>query len=220
MTIVIGLTGGIGSGKSTVARLLADLGAAHIDADQVGHEAFKSGTPAYRDVVEAFGTGILTPTGEVDRKKLGQIVFDDPIARYRLNMIMWSRIWEMIASRVDELRKLNVGVVVVEAFGLIEAGWTRYVDQVWVTVASEKAVIERLKQGRHLEEKDILARVRSQMSNEERSRHADVIIQNDGVESDLRTVVKQSWDRVLRDASPGMSERPNAGNSGNSERSY
>jgi dephospho-CoA kinase len=77
LTIVIGLTGGIGSGKSTIAQYLAELGAVVIDADKVGHEAFMPGTPAYRDVIDAFGKEVMTPTGEIDRKKLGQIVFDD-----------------------------------------------------------------------------------------------------------------------------------------------
>jgi dephospho-CoA kinase len=202
MTIVIGLTGGIGSGKSTIAGYLADLGAAVIDADKVGHEAFKAGTPAWHDVVEAFGRGVVAPTGEIDRKKLGQIVFDSAQARERLNRIMWSRIWEMISQEIDGLRRRETPVVVVEAFGLIEAGWAPLVDRVWVTVASEKAVLERLKLQRQLDESDTLARIRSQLSNEERTRHADVVIENEGLPEAVRDRVKLHWESLRGGSAP------------------
>ena len=194
--IVIGLTGGIGSGKSTIARYLGELGAKVIDADTVGHEAFQPGTPAYQDVVEAFGDTILSQEGEIDRKKLGRIVFEDPQARERLNRIMWSRIWEMIETRTNELRDRKVGVVVVEAFGLIEAGWDRLVDQVWVAVASENAVLERLKRQRKMTDEEILSRMRSQLSVEERTRHADVVIHNEGEPEEVRAKVKELWSRI------------------------
>jgi dephospho-CoA kinase len=206
MTIVIGLTGGIGSGKSTISGYLAELGAAVIDADKVGHEAFQQGTQAWRDVVEAFGQGIVAPTGEIDRKKLGQIVFDKPESRERLNRIMWSRIWEMIAGKIDAYRRQGTGVVVLEAFGLIEAGWAPLVDRVWVTVASEKAVLERLRLQRQLRESDTLVRIRSQPSNEERSKHADIVIENEGSPEAVRAAVKRHWESLK---SPGPPERTN-----------
>lgn len=193
MTIVIGLTGGIGTGKSTISRYLEDLGAGVIDADKVGHEALKSGSHAWRDVVDTFGRGVVAPSGEIDRKKLSQIVFEDDRAREKLNRIMWSRIWEMITVRVDEFRRRNTEVVVVEAFGLIEAGWNRLVDQVWVTVASEKAVLERLKKQRQMPEAEILSRVKSQLSPQERARNADVVIQNEGDPDEVRAKVKEYW---------------------------
>ena len=196
MTIVLGLTGGIGSGKSTVAQNLAELGAGVIDADKVGHEVFMSGTPAYRDVIDGFGKEIVTPAGEIDRKKLGQIVFDDTKARERLNRIMWSRIWEMIDLRIDALRKQNTSVVVVEAFGLIEAGWTSLVDQVWVTVVSERVVVERLKKQRSLAEEETLARIRAQLSVQERLKYADVVINNDGKPEEVKARVKELWDKL------------------------
>ena len=196
MTIVIGLTGGIGSGKSTVAQYLAELGAGVIDADKVGHEVFMPGTPAYRDVIDAFGKEIVTQAGEIDRKKLGQIVFDDTKARERLNRIMWSRIWEMIDLRIDALRKQNLSIVVVEAFGLIEAGWTSLVDQVWVTVVSERVVVERLKKQRSLAEEETLARIRAQLSVQERLKYADVVINNDGKPEEVKARVKELWDKL------------------------
>jgi len=193
MTIIIGLTGGIGSGKSTVAQYLAEFGAVVIDADKVGHEAFQPGTPLYREVVAAFGRQVVTPGGEIDRKKLGQIVFADPEARERLNRMTWSRIWEMIVLRIDELRKCNTGVIVVEAFGLIEAGWHKLVDRVWVTAVSEKVVVERLQKQRGMTETEILARIRSQLSNEERIRYSDVVLWNEGTPEEVRGKVRELW---------------------------
>ncbi len=193
MTILIGLTGGIGTGKSTISRYLEEFGAGVIDADKVGHEALKPGTPAWTDVVDTFGRGVVSPSGEIDRKKLGQIVFEDDQAREKLNRIMWSRIWEMITARIDDFRKQNKDVVVVEAFGLVEAGWDRLVDQVWVTVASENAVLERLKKQRQMPETEILSRIKSQISPEERARNAKVVIQNEGEPSEVRAKVKEYW---------------------------
>ena len=191
--ILIGLTGGIGSGKSTVAGYLAECGAAVIDADKVGHEAFQKGTAAYQDVITLFGTGILDREGEIDRKKLGKIVFDNRQLREKLNRIMWSRIWEMIKSRIDDFRKQDKEVVVVEAFGFIEAGWHKLVDQVWVTVVPEKLVIERLKEQRGLAETEIKARIKSQLSTEDRNKYADVVIVNDGTPEELRGKIHQHW---------------------------
>lgn len=198
MTIVIGLTGGIGTGKSTISRYLEELGAGVIDADKVGHEALKPETPAWQDVVDTFGRGVVAPSGEIDRKKLSQIVFQDDRAREKLNRIMWSRIWEMITVRVDEFRRRKTEVVVVEAFGLIEAGWNRLVDQVWVTVAPEKAVLERLKKQRQMPEAEILSRMKSQLSPEERARNADVVIQNEGDPDEVRAKVKEYWAQLPR----------------------
>jgi dephospho-CoA kinase len=193
MTIIIGLTGGIGSGKSTVAQYLAELGAVVIDADKVGHEAFQPGTPLYNEVISAFGKEIIASDGNIDRKKLGQVVFADPEARERLNQMTWSRIWEMIVARINNLRQQNMDVVVVEAFGLIEAGWHKLVDRVWVVSVSEKAVVDRLKKQRGMTEAEILARIRSQPSNEERMKYADVVIRNEGKPEEVRRKVGELW---------------------------
>jgi dephospho-CoA kinase len=202
MTIVIGLTGGIGSGKSTISRYLEELGAGVIDADKVGHEVLRPGTAAWGDVVSVFGRDVVGPSGEIDRKKLAQIVFEDAKAREKLNQIMWSRIWELIVGRIDEFRTMNADVVVVEAFGLIEAGWYKLVDQVWVTVASENAVLERLKKQRNMSEADILSRMRSQMSVEDRTRYADVVIQNEGDPDEVRSKVREQWSQLGRGSKP------------------
>ena len=191
---VIGLTGGIGSGKSTVSQFLAELGAVLLDADKIGHEAFMPDTGAWRDVVAAFGREILAPGGEVDRQKLAEIVFRDPEALTRLNQIMHPRMYQMAEERIEECRRQGADVVVLEAALLIEANWTPLVDEVWVTVAPESAVLERLNKQRGLEREQTLARIRSQLSAEERIKQADVVINNDGDLDDIQTRVKELWD--------------------------
>ncbi len=194
MTKVLGLTGGIGSGKSTISQCLAELGAVILDADKVGHEAFKPNTEAWHDVVATFGRQILTPSGEVDRKKLGEIVFNNPEALSRLNQIMHPRMYDMMKAQIEEYRRGGVDVVVLEAAVLIEANWTPLVDEVWVTVAPEATVIKRLTEQRRLDEEQTLARIRSQLPQEERIKHADVVINNDGSVDELKTRVKELWE--------------------------
>lgn len=171
---VIGLTGGIGSGKSTVAQYLAELGAVTIDADKIGHEALKANTEVWQDIVTTFGRQILAPNGEINRKKLSEIVFNDPESLARLNQIMHPRMYEMAKSEIEEYRQQGVGMVTLEAALLIEAGWTSLVDEVWVTAASEATVLERLEKQRGPVEEQTLAYLRSQQSTEERMKHTTV----------------------------------------------
>ena len=194
---VIGLTGGIGSGKSTVSQFLAELGAVLLDADKIGHDAFQPDTEIWREVVAAFGKQILAPGGEVDRQKLGEMVFRNPEALSRLNQIMHPRMYDMAKARIEECRHRGVGVVVLEAALLLEANWTPLVDEVWVTVVPEAAVLKRLQEQRGLEEQQTLARIRSQLSSEERLKHADVVINNEGDLEGLKARVKELWDGLL-----------------------
>ena len=193
---VIGLTGGIGSGKSTVSQFLAELGAVILDADKAGHETFQPDTEAWREVVAAFGQEILSPDGEIDRKKLGEIVFGHPESLLRLNQIMHPRMYEMMKARIEEYRRQGVAVVVLEAALLIEASWASLVDEVWITVASEARILERLKEQRGLAEEQTLARIRSQLPSEERIKHADVVINNDGDLHAVKAKVKELWARL------------------------
>jgi len=196
---VIGLTGGIGSGKSTVSRFLAELGAVIIDADKVGHEALKPDTEIWRKVVAAFGTGILKPNREIDRKKLGKIVFGTPEALTRLNQIMHPPMYQLVKAQIKEYRQQGGEVVVLEAPLLIEAGWTSLVDEVWVTVAPEPTVVRRLKEKVGLSERESLARIRSQLSSEERVKHADVVVDTDCDLGELREKVREQWQRLALD---------------------
>ena len=196
MMKVIGLTGGIGSGKSTVSKYLQELGAVLIDADKVGHAAYLPNTDTWREIVASFGEQILASDGNIDRKKLGAIVFSSPESLARLNQIVHPRMYEMMKSEIEEYRQQGVEVVVLEAAILLEAGWAPLVDEIWVTIAPESMVVERTKERTGLPEEQILARIRSQMSSEERAKHADVVFNNDGSVDELEVKVKELWEGI------------------------
>ena len=193
---VIGLTGGIGSGKSTVSQLLAGLGAPIIDADKIGHEVFKPNTEAWREVVAAFGKQIITANSTIDRKKLGTIVFGNPEARARLNQIMHPRIYDVVKAQLEEYQRQGAAVVVLEAPLLLEAGWTSLVDEVWVTTASEDTLLKRLRERTGLSELESRTRIRSQLPTEKRIRQADVVIDTDCNLDELKAKVRELWQRL------------------------
>lgn len=194
--VVIGLTGGILSGKSTISGMLAEKGAVIIDADKIGHETYKPLTSIWQELRDAFGDGILKKNGEIDRKRLGEIVFADPQALERLNKIVHPRMREMIREEIDCLKGEEVAVVVLEAAVLIEASWTDLVDEVWVAVAPEEVVIKRLQNRGGLSEEQARARIRSQISNGERVKHADIIIDTDCELSEVRARVEELWETL------------------------
>jgi len=195
---VIGLTGGIGTGKTQVSDILASMGAAVINADQVGHEAYLPNTKTWHEIVAAFGRGVLSDSGEIDRKKLGGIVFSDPKHLKRLNSITHPRIFEMIKDRIGDLDREGSKLVVVEAALLIEADWTSLADKVWVVTSEEEDVVARLAARNQLSEDAIRARIASQMPQSERIRHADVIISNHGDLGQLRSRVQEAWQEEPR----------------------
>jgi len=196
--ITIGLTGGIGSGKSTAAKILAELGAPAIDADKVGHEIYLPGAPAYRELIDAFGKGILAPDRTIDRRKLGPIVFADRAALKRLNAIvhpkMFARMGEMVAAmrRGGETRP-----IVIEAAILIEANWQPLFDEIWLVTAARERVIERVERDRGLKPEQTEARIRAQLSDEERRKYATSVIRNDGTLEELRAAVTRLWQDAL-----------------------
>ena len=201
---VIGLTGGIGTGKTTVSEILRELGAEVISADEAGHQVYERGAEGWREVVAAFGDGVLTPDGEVDRSKLGAIVFEDAGALKRLNAIAHPRIRLSIRGRLDELRERGVAVAVVEAALLLEADWSDIVNEIWVTASSEESVIRRVMGRSRLAEDEVRARMRSQMPSGALTGHADAVIENDGSLMDLRAKVVTLWrDRAPRDRKCG-----------------
>lgn len=197
--LVIGLTGGIGTGKSEVVRIVRELGAKVIEADLLGHDAYRPNSKVWREVVAAFGEGILQSTGEIDRKRLGAIVFNDTEAMARLNAIMWPHIAERVREEINHRRRGGTNVVVVEAALLIEAGWDSLVDEIWVTWSPEGTVLERLGKGkefggRSLSEEESLRRIGSQISYDERAANADAIVRNEGSKHQLRQEVELLWD--------------------------
>ena len=195
---VIGLTGGIGTGKSEVARLLRQLGAEVLDADRLGHEVYRPGTEGWRRVVEAFGPEVVGPDGQIDRKRLGSIVFGDPSALARLNAIVHPVMYRMMEERLEEMRRQGVRVAVLDAAILLEAGWRPLVDEVWAVVAPEEVAVERAVRRTGLDPEAIRARIRAQMPQEERVRHADAVIDNSGDLEHLGAQVRALWEARVR----------------------
>jgi dephospho-CoA kinase len=194
--IVIGLTGGIASGKSTVAKMLSELGAVVIDADKVGHEAFRPHTEAWRKVVAAFGKDVLGQNEAIDRSKLAQLVFNDPKALKRLNRTMHPLMHRIVEKRIEALWRQGIEVVVLEATLLIEAKWTDLVDQVWVTITPEDIVVNRLVSQKGFSGEQAKARVKSQTPISQRAKRADVVIRNDSDVATLRKKVEGLWQKL------------------------
>ena len=193
--LVIGLTGSIGTGKSEAARQLEILGASIISADQVGHEAYTPNTEAWEQVVAAFGDDILQDDKDIDRRKLGAIVFSDPSQLEKLNAIMHPRMARMVSDKIEVLRGQGVKVVVVEAALLFEAGWDTLVEEVWVTDSSEDIVVGRLKERNGLSEEEAKKRINSQMNRAERIERSDFLIDNSSDMAGLESAIKELWDR-------------------------
>src|SRR5208283_164187 len=168
MTRVIGLTGGIGSGKSTVSRFLAESGAVVLDADKIGHEVYLLDTDTWRELVKIFGEGILAPDNTIDRKKLGAIVFGNDAELKKLDAVIHPRITEIIRQRIDEYRRKGAKIIVLDAPVLFEANAEKLVDEIWVVVADEKNVVKRAAARTGLPEQQIRARIHSQLTNAER----------------------------------------------------
>jgi dephospho-CoA kinase len=179
-----------------VAGFLAELGALIIDADKVGHGLLKPNTEIWREVVAAFGKQILTPGGDIDRKKLGRLVFGSPKHLSLLNQLMHPEMKRAVKARLLKYRRQGASVVVLEAPLLVEAGWTELVDEVWVTTASETTVLERLKQQTGLSQAEALVRIRSQLPTREQTKHADVVINTEKSLDELRAEVKKLWQRL------------------------
>ncbi len=193
---IIGLTGGIGSGKSTVAGFLRELGAATIDADELGHEALAKDGPACRQVASAFGAPVLAADGGIDRAALAQVVFAAPAALERLNRITHPIIDAMLKERLEALRRRGEKVAVVEAAAMLEAGRAAGFDELWVTTAPEAVALKRIAGRGGLTGDEARARIRAQLSNEARAARADVVIDTDCPLDELRAKVRGLWEKA------------------------
>jgi dephospho-CoA kinase len=189
----IGLTGGIGSGKSTVASMLAERGATVVDADRVGHEIYRPGSEGFRLVRDAFGPDVVAPDGTIDRKALGARVFADPAELARLNALLHPLIGAAIRERLAEARAARPDApIVVEAAIMLEAGW-RFFDRIWVVIVSRETAIARVTASRGLARAEVERRIDAQLDNAARRRHADVVFENDGTLDALRAQVDAAW---------------------------
>lgn len=199
MVKVIGLTGGIASGKSTVSSILKSLGAVIIDADVVSREIMIRGTETYNILVSVFGKEILRKDGEIDRRKLGNLVFADKEKLNKLNEITHPEIIKKIKDIIEEERKKGKEkAIVLDAALLIEMKLFNMVDEVWLVVVDKKTQIRRLMKRDNLSYKDALNRIRSQMSIEDKMKYADFIINNCKDFNAIKRQVELLWGRFSK----------------------
>lgn len=193
---VIGLTGGIASGKSTVTSFFRERGIPVIDADILGHRTYDPGTETYQKVVETFGQDVVAADGTIDRKVLGSKVFGKPEELKKLTDIVWPGIRRLASEQLAEFEAAGNELVVLEAAVLLEAGWEDLVDEIWVVVVDPEIAIQRLASRNGLDPDAARARIASQLTNEERNARADVVIENNGTLDELNTRVRQAWDSL------------------------
>ena len=193
---VIGLTGGIGTGKTSVSNILSSLGASIINADKIGHKIYEPNSEGWKEVINTFGKEILNENQEINRKKLGSIVFKDKKYLDQLNSITHPRIYSEIESELQTLSNKDVEISVVEAALLIEAKWTSLANEVWITVSKENTIYERLEKRDGLNSEAIKSRISSQMPSKEKLKFADVIIKNDSSIKDLEKQVQYYWKKI------------------------
>ena len=197
--LVIGLTGGIGTGKSYVAHVLKNMGACLVNADLLGHELYEPDRQGWSQVTSAFGEDVLGDDRRIDRSKLGEIVFNDSASLEQLNSIMHPLIFRLAEKRIEDLSRDGASVVVLEAALLIEADWVSLVDEIWVTVSNEDDVVNRIKERNGLSEDAIRARMSAQMSQVERVLHADIVIENGESLADLDIQIQDLWRKRVLD---------------------
>jgi dephospho-CoA kinase len=191
--LLVGLTGGIGSGKSTVARLLERRGAAVIDADQLAREAVAKGTPGFERVVEVFGTDVVTSEGDLDRSALAARIFSDPVQKAALEAIVHPEVARRFGDQVDTFRDTDRIVVYVTPL-LVELGLAPAFDVVVVVTASPHLRVSRVASDRGLSPDEVRGRLAVQATDEQRAEVAGVLIDNDGSLNDLEPQVDRLWD--------------------------
>lgn len=194
---VIGLTGNIGTGKSVVRRMLEHMGAYGIDADALSHRAIARGAPGYQPIVSAFGSWVLGPDGEIDRTKLGRLVFSDPDALVTLERIVHPLVNQAVSFLA---KRSSQKVIVIEAIKLLESSLIAYCDCVWVTYAAPQVQINRLVQKRHMSEADARQRVNAQPPQEEKIAAATAVIRNELTFEDTWRQVMSAWQKYVPEA--------------------
>lgn len=195
--VVIGLTGGIASGKSTAAAHLQKLGAHVIDADQLGHRAYQPGTRAYAAVIHTFGSDIVDADGKIDRKILGSKVFGEPQKLARLTNIVWPEIRLMAEAEIENVRKADSAkIIVLEAAVLFEAGWEDVVEEIWVVSLNRDAAVQRAGARDGVDEAAVQKRIDAQMTDSARVERGGIIIDNSGSVADLLAQLDVQWQRI------------------------
>ncbi|MDA0596070.1 MAG: dephospho-CoA kinase [Chloroflexi bacterium] len=194
--LIIGLTGGIGTGKSEVSHILRDLGAVVIESDKVAHQSYEPGTKAHGLIVNLFGEDVLDGYGFIDRKSLGKIVFADTARRLELEKIVWPATRELTLALLEKETVHRTRVVVVEVPKLFESGWDKVADVVWTVEAPQSVVSQRVERRSGMSESDTKARVAAQLTRKDRVDRADIVIENDATLEDLRNQISKLWESI------------------------
>ena len=194
---LIGLTGGIATGKSTVSAMLKKAGAIIVDADRIARDVVKKGLPAYREIVAQFGTEVLLPDGEINRNMLGDIIFNDHQKKQLLNSIVHPYVNEEVNRQIIQIQKTHPNaVIVLDIPLLIEAGMHDDLSEIIVVYTPQDIQIQRLMQRDRISEADALARVQSQMSIEEKKQQATLVIDNSGTIENTRRLTLDIFKRL------------------------
>ena len=199
--ITIGLTGGIASGKSTVSAELRRQGVPIFDADQNARDAVTKGSKGLALVAEAFGSEYLTDAGELNRPKVSELVFHDKQALKTLEGILHKIVWENAESFLKTQRELGAKIAVLDVPLLIETGWHKQVDKVWLVAVSRRQQIERAMLRSGMTEAEVVARIDAQMSLEEKKKYADVVLDNSGSLEHTLVHVQQELNKLLGESS-------------------
>ncbi|MCP1395176.1 dephospho-CoA kinase [Bacillus thuringiensis] len=199
MTVVIGLTGGIASGKSTVSEMFRELSIPVIDADVIAREVVEQGKPAYNKIVEVFGAEVLQQDGELDRPRLGSIIFYNEEKRLQLNKIVHPAVREEMNRKKEMYIKEGMQAVVLDIPLLFESKLTSLVDRILVVAVKPHTQLERLMKRNNFSEEEATARIQSQMPLEEKVKNADEVINNDGTIMGTKTqlqVILKKWNII------------------------
>jgi dephospho-CoA kinase len=192
---VLGLTGGIASGKSAVSEILSGLGGHILDADKIHHENMQKGGPAYMEITAEFGPGIIGRNCEIDRSKLAAIVFADGAKLSRLNELSHKHVNDTLIRKITGLNAVKTeGFIVIDAPLLIEAGEHKFCDEVWVVDCALEQRIERLRKRSGFSREEAMTRINRQMGMEDMRKYADAVIDNSGTQDELRAVIKDMYD--------------------------
>jgi dephospho-CoA kinase len=210
--IIAGLTGGIASGKSTVAEMLAVAGARIVDADRIAHQVVQQGQPAWQDIVRHFGPTILKPDGQINREALGAIVFNDREAKQALNVIVHPRVFEVMQQDIRQLVIDHPGdLLILDVPLLIESGWHEFLPVVILVYVPEAVQRTRLMRRDGLSAAEAMARIRAQMPIDAKRDLADFIIDNTGTLEETRRQVRAVYAKILAGAKPPVvSDDPSA----------
>lgn len=195
---IIGLSGNFGTGKTTVAEMLARHGAVVINADSVGHRLLQKGSEAYGELIDIFGRDILLPDGQIDRRRLGKCAFENRQNTAKLNAVMRPRIRQELERLLEQQRMAGTEVLVLEAALLVRDDWKGVIDEIWVTSADQSLVVERLKKGRGYDEDEVISRLQQQLSPDQLLAQADVVLHTGCTLPELKQRVDEEWRRLKK----------------------